>query len=226
MVNASGYSTLNQPQAYVVLMKYFVTFWVVFITNLLIGLAMKTIVSFIVILICITSELYSQTTDNCVTNTLFKAFSERTYSSEPVTDQQLDLVLRCGIKAPSARNKQPWKFTVISDDSVMKEIINNVVPGNVLVIISGMESESGTTPDFDCGLAAESMFIAAHGLGLGARIYGSPAANINASKERFQIPSGYKAVVVLRIGNVDKSVDAITAATPRNSPEEVINYYK
>ncbi len=187
---------------------------------------MKTILSLIVIVICITSELYSQTTDNCVTNTLLTAFSEKIYSSDPVTDQQLDLVLRCGIKAPSGRNKQPWKFTVISKDSVMKEIINNVVPGNVLVIISGMESESGTTPDFDCGLATESMFVAAHGLGLGARIYGSPAGNINENKERFQIPSGYKAVVVLRIGNVDNSVDAITAATPRKSPEEVINYYK
>jgi nitroreductase len=143
-----------------------------------------------------------------------------------VTDQQLDLILRCGIKAPSARNKQPWKFTVIRNDSVIKEIINNVAPGNVLVVISGMESESGTTPDFDCGLAAENMFVAAHGLGLGARIYGSPAGNINEKKERFQIPSGYKAVVVLRIGNVDINVDAVTAATPRESPEEVINYYQ
>ncbi len=70
------------------------------------------------------------------------------------------------------------------------------------------------------------MFIAAHGLGLGARIYGSPAGNINLNKESFQIPTGYKAVVVLRVGNVDKSVDAVTAATPRNNPEEVINYYK
>lgn len=187
---------------------------------------MKTKLSFLVIVICITSELYSQKTDNCVTNTLLNAFSEKTYSAEPVTDQQLDLVLRCGMKAPSGRNKQPWKFTVIRDDSVMNEIMNNVVTGNVLVIVSGLESDSGTTPNFDCGLATESMFIAAHGLGLGARIYGSPAANINADKERFQIPPGYKAVVVLRIGNVDKSVDAITAATPRKSPEEVINYYK
>ncbi len=187
---------------------------------------MKTRLAFIVIIICISSELYSQTTDNCVANALLKAYSERAYSTEPVTDQQLDLILRCGIKAPSARNKQPWKFTVISNDSVMKEIINNVVPGNVLVVISGMESESGTTPDFDCGLAAESMFLAAHGLGLGARIYGSPAGNINENKEHFQIPAGYKAVVILRIGNVDKSVDAVTAATTRNDPEEVINYYK
>jgi nitroreductase len=143
-----------------------------------------------------------------------------------VANEQLDLILKSGIKAPSGRNKQPWKFTVISIDSIMKEVVKDVVPGNVLVVISGMESENGTTPDFDCGLATQNMFIAAHGLGLGARIYGSPTRKINENIERFQIPSGYKAVMVLRIGNVDNSVDAITAATPRKSPEEVINYYK
>ena len=154
------------------------------------------------------------------------AYSEKEYSSEPVTDQQLKLILRCGINAPSGRNQQPWKFTVIKDTTVMKEIINNAIPGNVLIVISGIESENGATPDFDCGLAAENMFTAAHGLGLGARIYGSPARNINLRKDSLQIPSGFKAIVVLRIGNVDKSVDAVSAATPRKNPEEVINYYK
>jgi hypothetical protein len=69
-------------------------------------------------------------------------------------------------------------------------------------------------------------FLAAHGVGLGARIYGSPTGNINSKKELFQIPSGYKAVIVLRIGNVDKSVDAVSAATPRKKFEEVVNYKK
>jgi nitroreductase len=172
------------------------------------------------------SNLYAQVPDNGVTNTILSGYSERVYTTEPVTDQQLDLILKCGIKAPSARNLQPWKFTVIKDEATVKEIIKDAVPGNVLVVVSGIESESGTTPDFDCGLATESMFIAAHGLGLGARIYGSPTGNINSKKEVFQIPAGYKAVVVLRIGNVDKSVDAVSAATPRKSPEEIINYKK
>ena len=185
---------------------------------------MKIKLSLLVIALFAVSKLYGQISDNCVANVILSGYSERAYSSEPITDQQLDLILKCGIKAPSARNNQPWKFTIIKDETTMKEIINNVVPGNVLIIVSGFESEGGTTPDFDCGLATESMFVAAHGLGLGARIYGSPTGNINSKKELFQIPSGYKAVVVLRIGNIDKSVDAVSAATPRKKPEEVINY--
>jgi nitroreductase len=94
------------------------------------------------------------------------------------------------MKAPSARNNQPWKFTVIRDDSTMKEIITNVVPGNVLIVVSGLESETGTTPDFDCGLATESMFVVAHSLGLGACIYGNPAGRVNSDREKYEIPAG------------------------------------
>lgn len=187
---------------------------------------MKSKVTFLVIAFFATSKLFGQTTDNCVTGAILAGYSEKAYTSEPVTDQQLDLILKCGIKAPSARNIQPWKFTVINDEATMKEIMNDVVPGNILIIISGIESESATTLDFDCGLATESMFIAAHSLGLGARIYAISIEKINSKKDLFQIPSGYKAVMVLRIGNTDKTVDAVSAATPRKKFEEVVNFWK
>jgi len=187
---------------------------------------MKIKLSLLVIIFFASSTMKGQAPDNCVTQVMLSAYSEKTYNTEPVTDQQLDLILKCGIKAPSARNKQPWKFTVIKDEATMKEAIGNAVAGNVLIIVSGVEAQDGTTPDFDCGLATESMFVAAHGLGLGARIYGGPVGNINSKKEFFQIPSGYKAVVMLRIGNVDKSVDAVSGATSRKNNEEIINYKK
>jgi len=187
---------------------------------------MKTNVLILTIALMVVSKSYCQNSDNCVTSVILSGYSEKAFTSDPVTDQQLDLILKCGIKAPSAKNIQPWKFTVIKDEATMKEIVNNIIPGNVLVIVSGMEAENGTTTDFDCGLATASMFIGLHGLGLGAHIYGSPAGNINSKKELFQIPTGYKAIVVLRIGNVDKSVDTVSAATPRKKLEEVVNYRK
>ncbi len=187
---------------------------------------MKIKLALFVVVLFTFSKMTGQTSGNGVTEVILSGYSERSYTTVPVTDQQLDLILNCGIKAPSARNNQPWKFTVIKDETSMKEIINDVAPGNLLIVISGAESQSGTTPDFDCGLAAESMFVAAHSLGLGARIYGGPTGIINSKKEQYQIPSGYKAVVALRIGNVDKSVDAVSAATPRKKSEEVINYKK
>jgi nitroreductase len=187
---------------------------------------MKTKLTLFILALLLSANTYSQSQTNTVSDLLQTAFSERNYTSVPVTDQQLDIILKCGIKAPSARNLQPWKFTVIRDEATMKEIIKDIVPGNAIIIVSGQVSQAGTTPDFDCGLAAESMFLAAHGLGLGARIYGSPAGPVNAKKEAYQIPEGYRAVVVLRIGNVEKSPDASSGATTRKSLEEVVNYKK
>jgi nitroreductase len=167
-----------------------------------------------------------QSSGNPVIDQLLSAWSPRDYITEPVTDQQIDLILKCGIKAPSGRNNQPWHFTVVKNEAIMKEIIPAVVPGNVLIVISGKETETGGTPDFDCGLAAENMFIAATTLGLGARIYGSPVAAAIKVREKLQIPAGFKPVIILRTGNVAKSADAVSGATPRKTMEEVVNFVR
>jgi nitroreductase len=169
---------------------------------------------------------YGQTSGNPVTDQLLSAWSPRNYTTEPVTDQQIDIILKCGIKAPSARNNQPWHFTVVKNEAMMKEIIPAAVAGNVLFVISGKETETGGTPDFDCGLAAENMFIAATSLGLGARIYGSPVAAAIKSREPLQIPAGYKPVIILRTGNTEKSADAASGATPRKTIDEVVNFVR
>lgn len=182
---------------------------------------------FFLILLTSGQIIKGQSVSGSVTDVMLSAFSERNYTSTPVTDQQLEIILKCGIKAPSARNLQPWKFTVIKDEPSMKEIISEAIAGNVLIVISGQEAqEGGATPDFDCGLAAESMFIAAHGIGLGARIYGSPARTVNYNKEAYQIPAGYKAIVILRVGNIDKNVDAVSSASPRKEFNDVVNFKK
>ncbi|HKK42449.1 MAG TPA: nitroreductase family protein, partial [Bacteroidales bacterium] len=79
---------------------------------------MKTKSLLLIILLIGTCHLVkSQSTENDVTNLLLSAYSERSYSTNPVTDSQLDIILKCGIKAPSARNLQPWRFTVIRDEA-------------------------------------------------------------------------------------------------------------
>jgi hypothetical protein len=62
------------------------------------------------------------------------------------------------------------------------------------------------------------MYIAAQSLGPGAHIYAGPVADINTNlKEILGIPADYKAVTVLRTGNIDKSVDAVSAASTRKN---------
>jgi hypothetical protein len=43
-------------------------------------------------------------------------------------------------------------------------------------------------------------------------------------KQILEIPYGYRVVSVLRVGNIDKSVDAVSSASTRKKLEEVVNY--
>jgi nitroreductase len=169
--------------------------------------------------------LNGQTTGNNVIDVILKSYSTKMFTTIPVTDNDIDLIVKCGMIAPSSRNMQPWKFTVVKDQSICGEILEDFTAGNVLIIISGLAKQDGTVDPFDCALATENMYLAAHALGLGAHIYGSPVVNVNRSwRQKLAIPDDYRAVVLLRVGSIDKTVDAVSGASTRKKPEEVVNY--
>ena len=41
--------------------------------------------------------------------------SVRAYTSEPVPEEMVEQLLRAGMAAPSAMNRQPWEFIVVND---------------------------------------------------------------------------------------------------------------
>jgi nitroreductase len=49
-----------------------------------------------------------------------KRYSERRYSSQPVSDDDLLYMLSCANMAPSAVNKQPWHFYVIRGEKLLQ----------------------------------------------------------------------------------------------------------
>jgi len=102
--------------------------------------------------------------------------SVRKYTSEPVEDQLLEEVLRCGMQAPSACNEQPWQFVVIRDKKTLEAVggINRYAGfarnAPVAVLVCGdkrLDKCEGYWVQ-DCSNCAENMLLAAHALGLGA----------------------------------------------------------
>jgi len=183
------------------------------------------IISLVLLLIPGTHFLKAQSQGSATTDVILKGYSVKMFTSEAVKDSDLDLILKCGIKAPSARNSQGWKFTVIKNSALAGEVIKNINPGNIVVIISGVETQQpGSFTDFDCGLAAQNMYVAAQSLGYGVHIYASPVAMLNQKKDYFGIPEGYRAISILRIGGIDKNVDATSSASTRKPSEEIVIY--
>lgn len=93
------------------------------------------------------------------------------------------------------------------------------------VIIYQDKSTSSPNSDFDCGLAAQNMYLAAVSLGYGAKIVSSPTMTLNGGNhdqicEKLGVDPSYTAVAVLLVGKADQSVDGVTGASVRAGLEE------
>ena len=93
------------------------------------------------------------------------------------------------------------------------------------ILIYMNENTSSPNPAFDCGLAAQNMYIAAVSLGYGAKIISSPTMTLNGADhdqicEKLGIDTSLTAVAVLLVGKPDSSVDGVTGATTRSGLEE------
>lgn len=91
-----------------------------------------------------------------------------------------------------------------------------------IIIYKATDSKS-PNPDFDCGLAAQNMYIAAASLGYSVKIVTSPTMSLNGANhdsvcEMLGVDSSMQAVAVLLIGYPDQ--DAVGSASVRSSVEE------
>jgi nitroreductase len=102
--------------------------------------------------------------------------SVRSFTSEPVTDAQLETVLRAAMAAPSAGNEQPWRIVVTRDHDTLARwahatpFARPLAGAAVGLAICGetVDQKHGGFWVDDCGAATQNVLLAAHALGLGA----------------------------------------------------------
>lgn len=129
---------------------------------------------------CASAQQTSQNSDTqAVINNIMTRTSVRNYTAEAVSQEQIETMLRAGMAAPTAVNRQPWHFVVVTD----REKLNALAEANrgtgmakkaplAIVVCCNMEKAlEGTGRGFwiqDCSAATENILLAAHALGLGA----------------------------------------------------------
>ena len=112
-------------------------------------------------------------------NNIMTRTSIRQYTDEPVAQADIETMLRAGMAAPTAVNKQPWHFVVINSKAKLAELAGDGPRGGMLkkaalaiVVCGNMEKAlPGKGQGFwvqDCSAATENILLAAHALGLGA----------------------------------------------------------
>lgn len=104
--------------------------------------------------------------------------SVRNYTSEPVTQNQLDTLLRAAMAAPTAGNAQPWSFVVVTDREQLSKLAGRLEYGKMLtkagaaIVVCGLPEQAlpGEARGMwvlDCAVASENILLAAEGIGLG-----------------------------------------------------------
>jgi nitroreductase len=150
-------------------------------------------------------------------------FGAMSYAPGAIPKADIEKIVMSGVRAPSASNKQPWRFTVVSTPSLAKKIISDLPDGNALIIVSADSSVRDAA--FDCALATENIYLAAQALGYGSRIYASPLNAINGSlKKELGIPQEFNAVAVVRVGKLAPNVDAVSGASSRKNANSIVTY--
>ena len=52
-----------------------------------------------------------------------KRFSTRKFSAQKIDEQTLEHIMECVRRAPSAVNRQPWKFIVVGSESAKEKLV-------------------------------------------------------------------------------------------------------
>ena len=171
--------------------------------------------------------LFAQAADNPALFPIINNFSARTFSTDPVTRAEIDTIVRAGLRAPSAGNRQPWLITVVQNINLARQILPDMTEGNVLIVISGLGDGRTNGPVIlDCALAAQNMFIASQAMRLGARQYTNSAliTRTNNLKAQLGIPEDHSVIIVTRFGRLPPGTDAVSSASPRHDPAQKVIY--
>lgn len=98
-----------------------------------------------------------------------------------VTDADLTTILEAGRMSPSWKNRQPWRFVVVRDETLRASIAdclpdsnparNSILTASAVIVLVAVPSEGEVHQDkpfwmVDCGIAGENMYLQAVELGI------------------------------------------------------------
>ena len=159
-----------------------------------------------------------------------KRVSVRKYDEEQVPREKLQRILEAACSAPSWKNMQCWRFIVVSDPEIKKELSGSLYSGNpaekavatapLSIVVCGDPEASGKEDGkeyylLDAGIAMQQLQLAAYAEGLGT----CWVAWFDEEKARAacKIPENYRVVAITPLGTPAKE----SRKPPRMTPEEV-----
>lgn len=166
--------------------------------------------------------------------------SVRRFKDEKISIKSIKEIIEISRWAPSWVNSQIVRYTIVDDDTVIKDIANNAVRGFTyntktlfrakgIIILSYVLGKSGVKEEmdvafentniwemFDAGIACQTFCLAAHSKGIGTCIMG--VVNQEKIAKIISLPSEEQVAAVIVYGYEDGEH---SKPTPRKSVEEI-----
>lgn len=169
----------------------------------------KTLLSILATLCLGCLSLTAQEYENPTIMTIHKRTSVRDYTSEPVSREVLVELVKAGMAAPTAMNRQPWEFIIIQDRATLDkigEIKPPVGKAPAAIVVLGDTKISGSWV-IDCSVAAENILIAATSLDL-ATVWTGAHGNSQLEellKQTLSLPEGVMPLTVIAVGHAKET---------------------
>jgi nitroreductase len=131
----------------------------------------------------------------------------REYTSESVSDADLDRIAEAGWRAPSAKNRQPWDFVIVTDKDALQELstvwmgaghIARAAAAIIFVIPVPADERRKVTDQYDIGQATMAMMLAATDLGIGTGH--SSVGDQDKARAILGVPDDYLVAYMLGVG--------------------------
>lgn len=166
---------------------------------------------------------------------VFTAISDRRsirkYKSREIEEEKLEKILESARIAPSAANRQEWKFIVVKNKETRENLVEAangqkfVGEAPVTIVACSTESErvmpcGQYAYTVDLSIAVSFMILEATELGLGTCWLG--AFDENAVKRVLDIPEDIRVPAMFVVGYADET----PAQRPRKTLDEIICYEK
>jgi len=130
--------------------------------------------------------------------------SIRKYRPEPIPKEKLEMILEATRLAPSAANRQPWRFIMVQEQdrkNALAEAANKqtfLSDAAAIAVAVGDPDVSARWHEKDTMIALDHMVLAATALGYGTCWIG--AFDEDAVKHLLKIPAKMKIIALLPIG--------------------------
>lgn len=156
---------------------------------------------------------------------IFNRRSVRSYSEKEISKEDIEKILKAGMKAPSAGNEQVWEFIVTKDRSKMLEITSfnpyakMLETSESIIVVCGDVNKQKYPQDFwiqDCSACTQNMLLEATHLGIGSVWVGiyPIEERILGVQKIFNLPENVKPLCVVSLGYPKKEYERVDTFVP------------